>query len=60
MFGKNRLIPGPYSQHSIFFVTYEWVPKAVVFVLDKLFLLRLMRRSSLLGPFIGYEENEVL
>jgi hypothetical protein len=49
-----------YSQHLIFFVTYEWAQAATVF--DQSWLEKLARdkRSNLLGQFISYEENEVL
>jgi hypothetical protein len=51
---------GPYSQHYIFFITYEsahW-PK----LLDNIKLERLAsdKHSNLLGLFISYKENEVL
>jgi hypothetical protein len=54
------IVQGPYSQHSVFFVTYKWEQKASV-----LHYIRLERSSrnkyaSLLGLFVSYQENEVL
>ncbi len=50
----------PYSQHLIFFITYECAQLARV--LDYATSERLAndKHSSLLGPFVNYEENEVL
>jgi hypothetical protein len=52
--------PRPYSQHLIFFVTYEWAQLVSVFVLDKPFQPCVMKHSSLLVPLLSYEENEAL
>ncbi len=53
-------LQGPYSQHSIFFVTYKWVQYAIVAHYISSERLALDKHSSLLGPSIRYEENEVL
>jgi len=45
-----------YSQHFIFFETYKWR----VFVSVKTFYPSVMKRFSLLGLLVGYEENKVL
>jgi hypothetical protein len=49
----------PYSQHFVFFVTYEWTWQARV--LQKTTLERLAREkhSSLLEPFVSYEKKFV-
>jgi hypothetical protein len=39
---------------------YEWAQQGKVFVPDQPFQLNLMECSSLLGPYEGYEEKEVL
>ncbi len=49
-----------YSQCFIFFVTYKWTLEAVGFVPGKPFQHNQMWNLSLLGPFICYEDNEVL
>ncbi len=51
---------GPYSQHSIFFITYESAQKARVFHNTMLERLTSDKHSNLLGQFLSYEENEVL
>ena len=51
---------GPYSQCFIFFVNYEWANQARVFHYPGLERLVRDKRSSLLGSFLTYEENEVL
>ncbi len=51
---------GPYSQHFIFFLIYEWVPFAWVFFTTKPFRSSKIEHISLLDQFIGYEENVVL
>ncbi len=50
----------PYSQHLIFFVTYEWAQWAKVFVPGKPFRPSVMLHSSLLGTLVSYIENYVL
>ncbi len=50
----------PYSQHSIFFVTYESAQYARLFHNTKLERVTNAELSDLLGQFISYEENEVL
>jgi hypothetical protein len=52
-------IQGPYSQHSIFCVTYKWVQKARVLHYPRVERLARDENPSLLGPFISYKENEV-
>jgi hypothetical protein len=54
----NPLVP--YSQHFIFFVTYEWAQQARVFHYIKLERLAKDEHSSLLCPFVSYKENKVL
>ncbi len=51
---------GAYSQHFIFFVTYHWAQKARVLHYTRLERLARGKHSSLLDPFVSYEENEVL
>jgi hypothetical protein len=51
---------GLYSQHFIFFITYEQAQKVRVFVLGKPFQLNVMQHSSLSDQFTSYEENEFL
>jgi hypothetical protein len=48
---------GTYSQHFIFFVTYDWAQQARM--LDYTWLEKLARdeHSSFLGPFISFEES---
>ncbi len=46
---------GPYLQHSIFFITYDWARQGRV-----LHYTRLDKHSSLLGAFVSNEENKVL
>ncbi len=48
----------PYSQHFIFFMTYEWTQKAFVFVPRKPLKPNVIEHSSLLGSFINYKEND--
>jgi hypothetical protein len=50
----------PQSQHFIFLVTSEWSQKARVFVTVKPFEQSVIQHSSLFGPFLSYEEHEVL
>jgi hypothetical protein len=45
---------GPYSQHFIFFVTYEWAEQARVLYCAKLEGLARDKHSCKLGPFVGY------
>jgi hypothetical protein len=49
-----------YSQHFIFFITYKWAKKARVLHSVRLERITSDKRSSLLGPFVSYEENNVL
>jgi hypothetical protein len=46
-----------YSQQFIVFVTYEWPPKARALHNTRLERLARDKKSSLLGPFVSYEEN---
>ncbi len=50
----------PYSQHFIFFVTYESDQSAKLFHSTKLERLTSAKHSNLLGQFLSYEEDEVL
>jgi hypothetical protein len=50
---------GPYSQHFIFFLTYELAQKASV-ILHQATRFSSDKPSSLFGAFISYEQNEVL
>jgi hypothetical protein len=56
---KWSRIQGPHSQ-PIFFATYKRDQQAKVFVIGEPFLPRVVKHSSLFGPFISYKENEVL
>ncbi len=49
-----------YSQHFILFITYKWAQQGRVFVNDQPFLPSVIWQSSLLGPFVCYEEIWVL
>ncbi len=51
---------GPYSEHLIFFLAYEWAKYARVFHHAKLERLASAKHSSLLGSLVSYEEGEVL
>ncbi len=51
---------GTYWKHFIFFMIYESVQKARLLHTVKLERLDKDKHSSLLGPFLSYEENEVL
>jgi hypothetical protein len=53
-------IQGPYSQHFIFFVTYEKALKARVRDYTRLERLDKNKQSSVLDPLLGVKENEVL
>ncbi len=54
------LSQGLYSQHFIFLVTCEWAQYARVFVPAKPFQLSVMYKTFFLGPFVSYDEYEVL
>jgi hypothetical protein len=54
------MVARPYSQHYIFFVTYKWTQEARALHLARLEKLGCEEQSSLLGPFTGYKEIEVL
>ncbi len=48
------------SQYNFtFLASNEWVHKAGVFIPGKPFQASVMQHSSLLGPFLSYEENEM-
>ncbi len=47
---QPRCYQEPYSQHFIFFLTYERAQYACV----------IYKHSSLVGSFVSYKENEVL
>jgi len=49
-----------YSQHSIFFVTYESDQLARLFHITKLKGFTSAKHFNLLGQLLSYEENEVL
>ncbi len=49
-----------YSQGLIFFVTYESVKQARLFVHGCLSNPNVINHYNLFGPFVSYEENEVL
>jgi hypothetical protein len=51
---------GPYSENFIFFVTYDWAQQALVLHYTGLERLARDKHFKLLGPFVSYEENEVL
>ncbi len=60
IFWSNKSGPGLYSEQLIFFVTYKWAQSARVFVPDKLFQSNVVQHSTLMGPFVNYEEKDVL
>jgi hypothetical protein len=49
-----------YSQHFIFFVTHKYAQYCRAPDPTQPFQSRVMKQSSLLGPLLSYEENEVL
>ncbi len=49
-----------YSEHFIFFTTFEWTQKAVVFVTGKTLQPSVMLHSSWFGAFVSYEEIGLL
>jgi hypothetical protein len=49
-----------YSQHFIFFLTYEHFEEARLLYYTRPEKLAIDKQSSLLGPFISYKENEML
>jgi hypothetical protein len=51
---------GPYSQHFIFFVTYEFAQWAWVLHCTRLERLAMDKQSSLLVPLVSYKEYKVL
>jgi hypothetical protein len=61
---KRRLyifkLQGLYSQHFIFTVTYEWAKETRMIHYIWLEGVAKDKDSSLLGPLVSYEENEVL
>jgi hypothetical protein len=57
---KEHIIQGPYSQHYIFFVTYESAQKAKRLLNIRLQRLSKVKHSKLLVQFVSYEEKEVL
>jgi hypothetical protein len=54
---KNQ---GPYSQHFIFFVTYEWAPKARLLHYTGVERLFRDKNHSLLSSFVSCKNKEVL
>jgi hypothetical protein len=50
------MLLGQYSQHLIFFVTYEWVQYAREFVAGKPFQPQVITHSSLLSQFLSYKK----
>ncbi len=50
----------PYSQHFNFFTIYKWTQSALVWHCYRLKRLSIDKQSSLLGPLVSYEGNEVL
>ncbi len=51
---------GPFSQNFIFFIIYKCAQQARVLHYTRLESLARDKSSSPLGPFVSYEENEVL
>ncbi len=51
---------GPYSQHFVFFVTYESAQYTTVFHKTRLLRLSSNKHTNLLGLFVSYDGNEVL
>ncbi len=49
-----NIVPG------VVFITYDRVQQDRLFVLGKPLLPSVMKHSNLFGPFVSYEENEVL
>ncbi len=59
VFAFSRCEYGPWV-YFIFFIPYGRDQEARLFVTDTPFQTRVMKHSSLFGPFIGYKENKVL
>ncbi len=61
---ENKVLPirphGLYSQHFIFSVSYKCAHSAIMLHYTRLKRLVRDKHSSLLGPFITYEENKFL
>ncbi len=53
-------VPGTIFTTLNFIFNYKWFQKAKVFVTGKPFHSSVMQHSYLLGPFVSYEESEVL
>jgi hypothetical protein len=51
---------GPYSQHFIFYATFQWAQKGRPLHYTRLERLARDQHSILLDPFVSYKENEVL
>jgi len=51
---------GQYSEHFIFFQTYQWAQQAGSLHYTRLARLARSKHSNLLGPFVSYNVNEVL
>ncbi len=51
---------GPYSQHFNLYVTYEWAQQARKLHYTRLERVARDRYSRFLGPFVSYEEKNVL
>ncbi len=49
-----------YSQHFIFFITYEWVQQGRVFVPGMFLQPSVMKHPSSLHPLVSYKENGAL
>jgi hypothetical protein len=54
------MILGPYEEHFIFYVTYEWPQQARMLDPGKPFQPSVMKHSCILCPFVSSKENEVL
>ncbi len=53
-------VQGMFSQHFILFATHKWAQYDRVLNYSRLGRLASVKHSSLLGPFVSCEENEVL
>jgi hypothetical protein len=59
-FTPDIAVLGPYSQHFIFFVSFESAQQARLLYNINLERLASDKQSNLLGQSVSYKENEVL
>ncbi len=57
---KYFIVKVLYSQHFIFIITYKWGQYGTVLIYTSRERLARDKHSSLLDPFVSYEQNELL